>query len=115
MRQVVPVRIGETEFLVETVATVDDPDHAPRTGGGLTPIGGGVPQAEPFDRMKDVIQAVTDELTEVWERARPQEAVVEFGIAADVKAGKLTGLLVSGGAAATLKVTLKWTSLPDED
>lgn len=114
MRQVVPVRIGEAEFLVETVATVDDADTAGGVSGGLTPISGAVPQAETFDRVKDMIQAVTDELTSVWEQSRPQEAVVEFGVAADVKAGKLTGLLVGGGAAASLKITLKWTSLPDE-
>ncbi|MFC3491697.1 CU044_2847 family protein [Glycomyces rhizosphaerae] len=112
----VPVRIGDTEFLVETVATVDDPDRAaPGTGGGLMPISGRLPKTESFDRMKDLIQAVTDELGEVWEKTKPQEAVVEFGIAADVKAGKLTGILVGGGAAATLKITLKWTTLPGED
>jgi hypothetical protein len=111
MRQVVPVRIGETEFLVETVTAVDGADAA----GGLTPISGALPPAESFDRVKDMVQAVTEELTAVWKKARPQEAVVEFGVAADVKAGKLTGLLVGGGAAASLKITLKWTSLPDED
>ena len=114
MRQVVPVRIGETEFLLETIATVEDPDTA-GGAGGLTPISGALPQPESFDRVKDMIRAVTDELTSVWEQSRPQEAVVEFGIAADVKAGKLTALLVGGGAAATLKITLKWTSPPAED
>lgn len=115
MRQVVPVRIGETEFLVETIATVDDPDIAgPDGSGGLTPIGDAA-GTESFARLRGMIEAVTGELSAAWEKTRPQEAVVEFGVAADVKAGKLTGLLVSGGTAATLKITLRWTSLPDED
>lgn len=114
MRQVVPVRIGETEFLVETIATVDDPDLDAPDDGGLTPIGDDA-GAESFARLRGMIEAVTGELSAAWAKTKPQEAVVEFGVAADVKAGKLTGLLVSGGAAATLKVTLKWTSVPDED
>lgn len=113
MRQVVPVRIGDTEFLVETVTTVDDPDLGAPGDGGLTPIGDGA-GAESFSRLRGMIEAVTGELSAAWEQTRPHEAVVEFGVAADVKAGRLTGLLVSGGAAATLKVTLKWTRLPDE-
>ncbi|MEU6861450.1 CU044_2847 family protein [Glycomyces sp. NPDC046736] len=111
MRQVVPVKIGDAEFLVETVDTVDDPDRA-SGDGGLTPIGA-ESDADSFDRLRGMIEAVSGELTAVWERVRPDQAVVEFGVAADVKAGKLTGLLVSGGAAATLKVTLTWTSAPE--
>ncbi|GAA1665447.1 hypothetical protein GCM10009830_08770 [Glycomyces endophyticus] len=110
MRQVVPVKIGEAEFLVETIDTVDDPDRA-GSGGGLTPIGDGG-GAESFERIRGMIEAVGAELADVWAKVQPQEATVEFGVAADIKSGRLTGLLVSGGAAATLKVTLKWSAAP---
>jgi hypothetical protein len=35
---------------------------------------------------------------------------VEFGLEATVRSGKLTGLLVEGGGAAALKITLTWKS-----
>ncbi|MQM28049.1 CU044_2847 family protein [Glycomyces albidus] len=110
MRQVVPVKVGEAEFLVETIDTVDDPDRAGVGDGGLTPIGEAGPES--FERIRGMIEAVSGELADVWAKVQPQEATVEFGVAADVKSGRLTGLLVSGGAAATLKVTLKWSSSP---
>ncbi|GAB3225138.1 hypothetical protein GCM10027447_14270 [Glycomyces halotolerans] len=109
MRQVVPVKVGEAEFLVETVA--ETPDE-----GSLTPIGAldfTSEEPESLDRIRDMISAVSGELVSAWEKAQPQEATVEFGVAVDVKAGKLTGLLVGGGGAASLKVTLKWTASPD--
>ncbi|MGH8877264.1 MAG: CU044_2847 family protein [Stackebrandtia sp.] len=117
MYQAVPVRIGSAEFLVETVTAPEEVDAttAPDDDGGLdgetTPIADAPhQQAETFDRVREMIEAISGELVAAWEKSRPAEATVEFGIAADVKAGKLTGLLVGGGAAASLKVTLKWTS-----
>ncbi|TWJ07785.1 hypothetical protein LX16_4948 [Stackebrandtia albiflava] len=106
VREVVPVKIGDTEFLMETVASPSD------TYDGLTPISGSL-EPESFDRVRDMVAAVAGELTTVWERVKPQEATVEFGVTADVKSGRLTGLLVGGGASASLKITLKWTSIPD--
>ncbi|WP_051326372.1 CU044_2847 family protein [Glycomyces tenuis] len=106
MRQTVPVKVGQAEFLVETVADAADE-------GSLRPISGALDEPESLDRIRDTVEAVSGELVSVWEKVRPQEATVEFGIAVDVKAGKLTGLLVGGGAAATLKVTLKWSSASD--
>ncbi|MCH7230874.1 hypothetical protein L0U85_08425 [Glycomyces sp. L485] len=110
MREIVPVRVGEADFLVETVA------EAAAADGALTPVSGTLDftpdEPESLDRIRDMITAISGELVTAWEKVQPQEATVEFGIAADVKAGKLTGLLVGGGAAATLKITLKWTSEP---
>ncbi|WP_100444820.1 CU044_2847 family protein [Glycomyces xiaoerkulensis] len=110
MRQAVPVTIGSAELLVETA----EPSQSSESGGGLTPIS--AQQADmdqTFDRVREAIEAVSGELVSAWEKSRPTEATVEFGIDADLKSGKLTGMLVSGGAAASLKVTLKWASAPD--
>jgi hypothetical protein len=61
-----------------------------------------------FDGVRATVQAIAVELTQAWQVVRPAEASVEFALALKVKEGKLTGLLVSGGAEASLKVTLKW-------
>ena len=110
MRQVVPVKVGEAEFFVETAG------EAAKEDGPVTPINGELDfeptEPESLDRIRDMITAITGELVTAWEKAQPQEATAEFGIAADVKAGKLTGLLVGGGASASLKITLKWTAEP---
>ncbi|MEU0130364.1 CU044_2847 family protein [Streptomyces sp. NPDC006289] len=42
--------------------------------------------------------------------AQPDSASIEFGVDVKVESGKLTGLVVSGSANATLKVTLNWES-----
>ncbi|MFJ2158173.1 CU044_2847 family protein [Streptomyces sp. NPDC087856] len=43
---------------------------------------------------------------------RPTSASVEFGVDVKIESGKLSGLIVSGAANATLKVTLNWESDP---
>ena len=50
------------------------------------------------------------------EKAKPSRAMVELGIDLVVKDGMLTGMLVSAGAAASLKVTLEWghDQFPDD-
>ena len=61
-----------------------------------------------FDGVRTTVQAIAGELASAWRVVRPDEATVELALAIKVKAGKLTGLLVSGGAEASLKVMLKW-------
>ena len=108
MRQAVPVKIGSAEFLVEA-AESDEFD------GGIEPIGAGLPgEFETFDRIRETIEVVSGELVAALEKAKPTEATVEFGINADIKTGKLTGMLVSGGASASLKVTLKWSTSSED-
>jgi hypothetical protein len=48
---------------------------------------------------RDAVQAV-----------RPDSASIEFGVDVKIESGKLSGLIVSGTANATLKVTLTWES-----
>lgn len=119
MRQRVPVKIGNAEFLIETVDQIIDADSdGDSSHSTLAPVGdtvGATDTPESFQQIRAMVEAITGELVAAWEKARPDEATVEFGVAADVKAGRLTGLLVSGGASASLKVTLKWTAPSDSE
>jgi len=92
-----PVRIGSTTFFVEVAA-----------GGG--PENVGVREALSFDGVRDTVEAISNELLQVWDRVKPSEASVEFGLSLTAKTGKLTGLLVEGDGQASLKVTVKWKS-----
>ncbi len=61
-----------------------------------------------FSGVRATVQAIAGELTSAWAAVRPDEASVEFALKLRAKEGKLTGLLVSGGAEGSLKVTLRW-------
>lgn len=91
------VRIGDVEFFVE----VSD-------GGGPQTVG--ADRALSFDAVRDTVEAVASELALVWQKVRPSEATVEFGLSVTAKTGKLTGLLVEGGGSAALKISLTWRS-----
>jgi hypothetical protein len=89
------VRIADVEFLVEVAA-----------GGGPQTVG--VDEVFSFDNVRDTVEAIAGELTEVWRKVRPAEASVEFALGLSAKSGKLTALLVEGEGSATLKVALTW-------
>jgi hypothetical protein len=61
-----------------------------------------------FDGVRATVEAIARQLTGVWERVKPSEASVEFGLKVTGKSGKLTGLLVEAGGDASLKVKLTW-------
>lgn len=63
--------------------------------------------------MRHTVTAISDELNQAFERAKPQEAVGTFGLKVSVKSGKLTGLLVEGGGEASLTPTLTWKRPPE--
>ena len=89
------VRIGEVEFLAQIAES-----------GGAQPVG-----AQPvysFDGVRRTIEAVAGQVAEAWEKVKPDEASVEFGLSIAAKSGKLLGLLVDGGGEAALKITLTW-------
>lgn len=67
-------------------------------------------QALSFTAVRDTIEAVAGQLSTVWERVKPAEATVAFGLSFSAKTGKLTGLIVEGAAASSLTVTLTWKS-----
>lgn len=90
------VSAGDAQFYVEVVE-----------GGGPAPIGDdGGPLS--FDGVRATVEGIATEMAQVWQRVRPSEASVEFGLKVTAKSGKLTGLLVEGGGEATLTVTLTW-------
>jgi hypothetical protein len=89
------VKVGDTEFYVEVT------DQA-----GVETVG--LDEALSFEGVRDTVSAIAGELKQAFDRARPHEATIEFGLKLSVKSGKLTGLLVEGGGEASLKVTLAW-------
>jgi hypothetical protein len=93
------VEAGGVEFFVELA-----------DGGGPQTVG--IDRALSFDGVRDTVQAIAGQLGQVWEKVKPAEATVEFGLSLTAKAGKLTGLLVDADGTATLTVTLTWKS-PD--
>ena len=84
------VRSGTTEFYVEVV-----------DAGGPQPVT--ADQVLSFDGVRQTVEAIAEQLTRAWEKAKPSEATVEFGLSLTAKSGKLTGLLVDGAAEASLK------------
>ena len=91
------VTARNTEFFVELA-----------DGGGTQPIS--VDQALSFDGVRSTVEAIASELADVWERVKPSEAIVEFGLSVTAKSGRLTGLLVDADGGASLKVSLRWTA-----
>jgi hypothetical protein len=89
------VQGGGAEFYVELAETA-----------GPQPVG--VDQVLSFDGVRDTIEALADQLGQVWDRVKPSEASVEFGLSLTAKSGKLTGLLVDAGGEASLTVTVTW-------
>jgi hypothetical protein len=89
------VRAGDVEFFAELA-----------DGGGPRTVG--VADALSFDGVRDTVEAIASQLAQVWDRVKPCEASVEFGLSLTAKAGKLTGLLVDADGSASLKVTLMW-------
>jgi hypothetical protein len=95
------VRANGVEFFVE----VADADGVGDSSGVQTV---GLDHAISFDGVRETLEAVASSLAQAWEKVRPSEATVEFGLELTAKQGKLTGLLVEGGGTASLKVTLAW-------
>ncbi|MEU1841142.1 CU044_2847 family protein [Micromonospora chersina] len=101
MSEVVPVEIRGVEFYAEVVG-VEGPANV------------GLNEVMSFDGVRQTIEAIATELTAAWRTVRPDEAAVEFSLTLKVKEGKLSGLLVSGGAEGSLKVSLRWTGAKAE-
>ncbi len=95
MGQPVLVQAGGVEFFVEVADA-----GGPRTVG--------LDQALSLDGVRDTVEAIAAQFVGVWERVKPSEARVEFGLTVTAKTGKLTGLLVEGGGQAALTVALTW-------
>lgn len=90
------VSAGGAEFYVE-VAEVGGPTTIQDDGGVLA-----------FDGVRATIEGIAAELGEAWQKVKPTEASVAFGLKLTAKSGKLTGLVVEGGGEASLAVTMTW-------
>lgn len=94
------VRAGGAEFYVE----IDDV-------GGPSTISDRGPLS--FDGVRTTVEGIATELAQAWQKVKPSEATVAFGLKLTAKSGKLTGLMVEGGGEASLTVTLTWKPPPD--
>jgi hypothetical protein len=83
--------------------------------GGRGPANVALDEVLSFDGVRRTIEAISSELVSAWRTVRPHEASVGFSLTLKAKEGKLTGLLVSGGAEGSLKVSLKWTDTTPAD
>lgn len=95
MAESVPVRAGDVEFFVEV----------PEVQGVQTV---GLDDVLSFDGVRDTIQVIGEQLTAAWEKVKPSEASVEFGLKLTAKSGRLTGLIVDGSGEASLTIKLTW-------
>lgn len=96
-KRVERVTARDTQFFVEVVDT-----------GGAQPVG--IEDTLSFEGVRDTVEAISQELADVWRKVKPTEATVEFGLSVTAKSGKLAGLLVDADGAATFKITLRWAS-----
>ncbi len=97
----VPVVIDGVQFYVEV---------ADQQGVGTVSLD----DALSFDGVRDTVEVIAAQMAGIWDRVKPSEASVEFGLKLVAKPGKLTGLLVEGGGEATLTVILTWKSASGE-
>jgi hypothetical protein len=71
----------------------------------------GIADALAFDGVRDAVEAIAGQMSQVWDRVKPAEACVEFGLSLTAKTGRLTGLLVDGDGSSSLRVTLTWRAI----
>ncbi|MEU0922360.1 CU044_2847 family protein [Streptomyces cyaneofuscatus] len=92
---------GEVISIVATATSAGNPaqDIAAR----------GIPS---LDEVRSAITGMATLARDAVEAVRPDSASVEFGVDVKVESGALSGLIVSGSANATLKVTLTWDATP---
>ena len=72
---------------------------------GEAPVG---IKSVPFDKIASAVEGVTQSLTEVWKKAKPSRASVEFGVDFAWDTGELLAMFVDGSASASMKITLEW-------
>ncbi|GAA3896044.1 hypothetical protein GCM10022244_02560 [Streptomyces gulbargensis] len=72
---------------------------------GLEGFGGRLPD---LSAVTEALSAFAQQIGQALDRAAPDRATVEFGCQLCLDAGRLTALVVQGGAQASLRVTLEW-------
>ena len=102
----VAVRVVEVTLPNGAVALVQATDLD--DGGGQVAEKVGWKDTFDFAGVSETLEGIAQAVRSGLEKATPSKTTVELGIELAVKSGKLTGLVVEGGAAASLKVTLEW-------
>lgn len=74
-------------------------------GGGATKTAAG---EYDINTVVEALKGMSDAIGDAFASAAPTKTTVKVGIELSVNAGKLTALLVGGGAKAALDVTLEW-------
>ncbi|MFV0524466.1 MAG: CU044_2847 family protein [Acidimicrobiales bacterium] len=88
--------------------TVDGVELMVEVSGSSGPANVSLDQSLPFTNVGAAIRAIGGEVMGAVRAAGPDSATVEFSLGVKVKEGRLTGILVSGGADASIKVTMTW-------
>lgn len=68
-----------------------------------------------LEDMANAIRGLSRDLLEQIKSLSCDSAEIKFGVSATLEEGKLTALLVSGGAEATVEVTLRWSTQSPSD
>jgi hypothetical protein len=62
----------------------------------------------PFKQVTDTIAKIAKAVVASLDKAKPDKASVEFGVAVGVESGALSTFLVKGTGSGNLKITLEW-------
>lgn len=108
----IPVTVGDTEVLVETVAVAGTEPTAGRAGRTLESV------ADAFDHAQQVIVNVATSTAEMIEKtaaraARPDHVEIEFGLSFSASGGIV--MVAGATAGATLRVLLSYDAKPPAD
>lgn len=103
------VPVSEAETHAETGTEADAQTGAGTPGARrLRATGRLLDSRFDLDEVRDAMSGLTELVKDALVRAAPDKASVEFGMELMVKEGRLTALLVSGGAKASFTITMEW-------
>ncbi len=102
---VVEVVLPNGTVALVQVAEVDDDGAGPAEKVGWR-------DAFDLEHVSGMLDGISQAVRSGLGKARPSRTTVELGIDLAVRNGKLTGMLVDGEAAASLRVTLEWAADP---
>lgn len=89
-----------TSIFIEVLPNVKDEDYLEQVSFGDDIFG--------VEELVRGITGISRILKDAIDKAKPSEASVEFGLAAEVKEGKLLATLCGGTLKGNIKVILKW-------
>ncbi|MFE0648691.1 CU044_2847 family protein [Streptomyces sp. NPDC059534] len=105
MPDVTEVAVGDATLYVEARSLGPEREF----DGELEGLGDHLPD---LSAVTEALSSFAGQIGDALHQAAPDRATVEFGCQLGLAAGKLTALVVSGNANASLRVTLEWTKKP---